>query len=380
MRPISVNAHIRYMKAYEGGFLPWIKQLNPAVLVTMVDDNPPGKEDQTPYIQQLAAQIPHTRVVARVKHDLDGGFHTKPQTDPRRWVADPDDFLNKWGHLGKRNMSLYALNEPDDGIDDDGKVDPEKVKRLNEWCVAVMEKAAARDISVTIANFGTGIPAEVTRQWHFAFDPILCCLSKYRDLHLLGLHEYLPDEVFRVGRFRFMLSRCKELGIPPPRVIITEHGVDTDGGPRNGYRSRGWSGAQYGDILLDVYQRIYRPFVESGVIAGLCVFSYGNSGGWESFDVESDKDFKDKLLAAPEIVVKADPPSPQPPSTPPDPDPVPPVVTQPAWMAGLSKHERARIALGRLMLEFGDELRLLVVDDEAYELIGKLAGMLDNGI
>lgn len=55
----------------------------------------------------------------------------------------------------------------------------------------------------------------------------------------------------------------------------------------------------------------------------------------------------------------------------------PPVTTNPAWMAGLDKGARARIALGRLMQEYGDELRGFIVDDEAYELIGKMAGMLD---
>ena len=292
MNPFGFNVHLRYMKDY-GKFMQRMTALQPAVLTVMVDDQEPGKEDQTVYIKALADALPKTLIVARVKHRMDGGYHTKPRTVPDYWVASPTNFLNKWGHLGRDNMTLYALNEPS------GKVnDAETIDRLVRWCVEVMGEAAKRGISLTLPNFGTGLPdLGLTGQWDYTFDPILKSLSQYRQLHYIGLHEYLPGEPYRVGRLMFMMGRCQTLNIEPPKIIITEFGVDDDGSgdKRNGYKSRGWSGDFYMRTLADTYKRTYSSFVGSGKIVGTCLFSYGNSGGWDSFDVENDQSFFDTL-------------------------------------------------------------------------------------
>lgn len=294
MNPFGFNVHLRYMKDY-GKFLRRMNDLNPAVLTVMVDDNPGGKEDQTVYIKALAASLPKTLIVARVKHKMDGGYHTKPVGDPRYWVASPTDFLNKWGDLGRGNMTLYSLNEPN------GKVpDVEHKDRLVRWCCETMDEAAKRGISLTLPNFGTGLPdLGLTSEWDATFDPILIALSKYRDQHYIGLHEYLPGEPYRVGRLLFMLARCQTLNIPPPKIIITELGVDNDvsADTRNGYKSRNWSGDYYMRALAATYKHTYSSLVGSGKLIGTCAFCYGNSGGWESFDVEDDQVFFDTLQA-----------------------------------------------------------------------------------
>jgi hypothetical protein len=123
---------------------------------------------------------------------------------------------------------------------------------------------------------------------------VLAALSKGRDLHTLGLHEYLP-EPGRIGRFKAMIERCTMLGIQPPRMVVTEFGWDSDGGSQNGYKSRGIDGADYAMKLIDLVETVYRPYVDDGTLLGLNVFSYGNSGSWANYDVENDVGFWDTI-------------------------------------------------------------------------------------
>ncbi len=297
---IGWNVHLRYL-GNPGKWIDRVRQFNPSTLVVMVDDpKRPEQEDQTKYIVEVAQELPETLIVARVKHDHDGGFHSKPQGHPAHYIASPDDFLNKWGHLGRGNMTLYALNEPNDGIDDNGLIDLEAVDRLNTWYVEVLDKAAERAVSVTGPNFGKGIPFTKNGEWHPAFDPILYSLSKHRGLHLAGLHEYGPeDEPFHLGRYKAMLRRCKTLKIPAPRIIFTEWGVDkADTGDQtiNGYKSRKWSGTYYVNWLTEKQGRIYKADIEAGIIVGFDVFSMGaSSPDWGPFNVEEDEGFWGEL-------------------------------------------------------------------------------------
>lgn len=297
------NIHLRYLKN-PGKLIERWKPYNPSTLTVMVDDNEPGKEDQTKYIVELAAALPDTLIVSRVKHRMDGGYHTKPVNNPAYWVASPDDFLNKWQHLGVGNMTLYALNEPDDGIDDKGVVDREVIYRLNSWFVETAEKAAQRGVSISGPNFGKGIPAlGPDGEWNPEFDPILIVLSKHRGLHFLTLHEYGPeDDPYHMGRYKAALRRCVTLGLPPPRFIFTEIGADkadTGDSIPNGYKSRGWSGTYFVNWLIDKLKRIYKPDIEAGIIVGLDVFSDGaSSPEWEPFNFEEDEGFWGELTRA----------------------------------------------------------------------------------
>lgn len=304
MQVLGANIHLRYLKS-PGTLIARLRPYQSSTHVVMVDDpDAPGKEDQTKYIIETARQLPETRIVARVKHRMDGGFHTKPQTSPVDWVASPDDFLNKWQHLGVDNMTLYALNEPDDGIDGQGVIDKDQVDRLNNWFVEVAEKAAERGVSITGPNFGKGIPAlAADGAWHSAFDPILHVLSKHRGLHFMGLHEYGPEEdPFHLGRYKAMLRRCDQLGLAYPRIIFTEFGVDkADSGDQtiNGYKSRGWSGTYYVNWKIDKLKRIYAPQIAAGIIVGVDVFSMGaSSPEWNPFNVEEDGGYWAELTRA----------------------------------------------------------------------------------
>lgn len=361
VQPFGFNIHLRYVKDI-GKLHERMRTFKPSVCVVMVDDNPPPKEDQTVYIQEFAARYPQTLIVARVKHDHDAGYHLPPSHNPdnREYVASPTDFLNKWGHLGRNNMTLYALNEPHASE----KTTDADVQKLIKWCTDVVEQAVQRGVSVTIGNFGMGQPAlnAALNEWDSRFDPLLILLSKYRDSVFLGAHEYGPEEPFQWGRLLFMMARCRKLGIQPPRMVITEFGVDATTDKRNGYKAREWSGDFYMRQMVDVYKHVYMPLVDQGVVKGTCLFSYGNSGGWQSFDVEDDKAFFDTL----ETVIGSGslkPTRPIPPITTPDTPPPPPT---PAPIPTPPDTTRA------------DLLRMIELNDQIDAAYAELATLMDK--
>lgn len=320
-QPNGFNIHLRYVKDI-GKLYRRMDSLQPAVQTVMID-----KDEHIPFVLDLAARYPQTLIVGRVRDVNDGGFHTEPVNDPqqRKYIASPNDFLNRWGALGQgKNLSLYTLNEPmckEDMTDDE-------IKRLTDWYVETVNLAKGRGISLTGPNFGYGQPGlnrPVNDQWDARLDPLLYNLSANRDTMFLALHEYGPGEPHHLGRLLFMLARCHELKILAPKIVIPEFGLDSTTSPQNGYKARGLSGDAYVKQMSPVIKRIYMPLVEQGILLGWCFFSYGNSGGWDAFDVEDDEPFFDTLSYA-IASGSMKPTKPIPPYFPP---PEPPVVIEP---------------------------------------------------
>lgn len=296
LNPLSLNVAMNYVDV--GRAIAEIKPLNPSALVLCTD-----RQDDSARFDLFAREFPDTMIVCRVvpanRNDLDASFHLPGPDGGFR--MSPVSFLNTYGGLGSEGKLLYTMNEPDGYAN---------VERLVPWLVAVVEEATRRNIRLCLANLATGHPRDVNaRQWDRAWDPLLnvLALPQHRALHVLGLHEYHPGWEFRVGRFKWMLESCRRLFIMPPRVLITEFGIDADhgGSTHNGWRSRGMSEQQYFDLCLDSYNRMYRPFVRGGVIAGLNIFLYGNSGGWEAFDVQNASTFMRLLATVPAEDVQA---------------------------------------------------------------------------
>lgn len=340
---IGFNIPLRYVKDI-GKLYRRMDALQPAVQTVMID-----KDEHIPYVLDFAARYPQTLIVARVRDGNDGGFHMEPVNDSqkRRWIAAPEDFLNRWGVLGRgSNLSLYALNEPKLSENTPDWV----VDRFNEWVCMTGELAVRRNIALTLPNIGMGQPGITTTvpvEWEGRFDPLLRLVSKHRDQLTLGLHEYVPEEPHHWGRIMYMLQRCLTLGIPSPNVVLTEFGVDATHGPRNGYKARGWSGDHYMRQCASVIKRIYSPLIARGILKGICFFIYGSpSPEWEPFDVENDEPFFDTLTYAiasgsmnvtkpiPVITPPVEPPVIEPPVKLPPPPPEkptePPPTTPPA--------------------------------------------------
>lgn len=287
--PLGLNVARAYLKNY-GQFLVNVRSAPkpPAVITACIDSN-----NDIPLLKQMARDLPHTKIVGRVVvKDTDGKFHLKPEAvgDNREWIASTEDFLNTWRALGRDGMSLYCLNEPGTYYDASKPDEVERINRLVKWTCNVLTDAATENTSLTVLNMGTGHPPLDNDQWDMRLDPILRRLSLYRDIHFLGLHEYLPEQD-RIGRFLAMIRRCQTLGIEPPRVIFTEGGYDSDKGDRNGYKDRKVPGEIYFDVLTGLIERVYRPYIDAGIILGYDVFACGDSGGWKQYDVEDDRGF-----------------------------------------------------------------------------------------
>lgn len=150
---------------------------------------------------------------------------------------------------------------------------------------------------------------------------------------------------FHCGRFEFMLATCKELGIQPPRCLLTEHGADdmsdikswSETLPKTApYTSiRGWRtlwnawrsfennpaldvDRYYADSLIYLDKTIY----QDSVVEGQLIFSWGAKEQWAQFDI-SGTDVPHHLLE----YARAQTPTPPPPVEPPQPPVEPPPAT-----------------------------------------------------
>lgn len=285
--PLGFNVALVKLHDYPR-FLDRMRKLQPSAITACIDsDNDIDK------VLKLRGDLPDVKIVGRVVHPVDGAFHLKPKAigDNRQYVASPADVLNRWGALGKNGGILYLANEPGTDNKDD-------VARLVMWMVECIQLATGSGISLCIGNFSTGTPGMNDGEWDSRFDPVLKALSG-SDMHYLGVHEYRPNPG-RILRFVGAIERAKTLGIKPPRFLITEAGWDRDVNstePSNlrGYKSRAISGDAFAQQYINLCERDYRPYIDAGILLAVCIFCYGNTGGWEDFDVEEDTGFWDRL-------------------------------------------------------------------------------------
>lgn len=301
----------------KAALLEWCARARPAAVVVMQD----------PILaQDILARTPNTLVVYRHWPD-ERDF----QVAPREWVQ-----LMLGRTRGNKRLVYYALNEP--------PLTPAIVR----WCVEVVEEATRAGIRVCVLNLPTGNPEPA--QWEIA-RPLLERLAG--SAHFLGLHEYAggvitsglvgghptliqpsqwPQSVKNVtcwhcGRFRFLLEYCARARITPPSILITEHGFDHTDDIKTWLQSlrktppfadiRGWRSLREQWALWfpawAAEQAFYEQLIwadrvvyQNTPVVGQCIFCYGNTGGWESFDVEGARGALDALASAPD----APPPAP----------------------------------------------------------------------
>lgn len=197
-------------------------------------------------------------------------------------------------------------------------------------------------------------------------------------------NEYSAQPGFRGGsgghleRYKLMWAAA---GRPLP-TVIGEAGVAMNYNPGKGYIDAGMTDEAFAQQMIDEEVWYQNGAIDRHLFK---VGAFSHSG----YQIRSGvMDYLEKYYAShqpPIVVIPPEQPDPEeeetpvpPVNNPPAPtEETPPVKTDPAWMATLSKAKRARIAIGRVMLEYGDELRGMIVDDEAYELIGEMAELLD---
>lgn len=354
--------------------LTHLTMLHPVALLVL-DGKGLGRE-----IKQV---LPDTQVIIREYGDKgDDTLHLQ---------MSPEQFLKARAHLSEGGLyPLYTTNEP--GFD----------ANVINWHVQVMELAAAQRIPLVVGNFAVGLPRP--EEWPLA-RRMLELLDQHRDLFVLGLHEYgggvmtsglvggapngmaadgtgphHPDYIlpenwpakaagltqFHCGRFNFMRLYCESVGIRPPRVILTEHGMDDLGDikfwtsrlkVRPPYLNiRGWKTLT--DQWLDWYhdargwspERAYfeqlrwadRAIYQGSIVEAQCVFSWGHSSGrWEQFDVADAIETQSLLEVYAALAVPA--PQPEPPPVVVTPAPVPEPQPEPEQPAPVDPEPHERV-------------------------------------
>lgn len=306
---VSYNIHAQVVKNHDR-LMSHLQVLNP-VAVLVLDGKGLGRE-----IKQM---LPNTQVIIRE--------YGSKGDDTIHLQMSPEQFLKERAHLAEgQQYLLYTSNEP--GFD----------KNIIDWHVQLMELAAKQGVPLVIGNFAVGIPRP--EEWSQA-RRMLELLDQHRDLFVLGLHEYgcgvmtsglvggAPNDPahpnyiltqnwpakatgltqFHCGRFNFLIQYCQSVGIKPPRIMLTEHGMDDLSDikswsstlkVRSGYLNvRGWKSLT--DQWIEWYggqgwspERAYfeqlkwadQAVYQGSIVEAQCIFSWGHSSDmWEQFDI-----------------------------------------------------------------------------------------------
>lgn len=349
---ISYNIHATTPGFDKSKLLAHLQKLQPAWILVM---------DGLQLAKDIKAALPSSNVISRIYPDEET-YKTVP---PQDWVN------RKVAETGGADIWCYTINEA--GFSD----------QLLNWFTTVIEYAATKRLKVVVGNFSVGTP-EANDWGKPAATALLQTLAKHRDNAALALHEYAcgvitsgliggwPDSAgvqpgksggrnlaetwpkepeidtltrFHMGRFKFLLDSCKNAGIAPPRLIMTEWGFDdvsdikawADRQPQTPpYTTlRGWK--SHTNVWNKFYPQWTRQqalfeqlrwadeklYARAGV-EGMMLFCWGHSSdSWLQFDLSDATEFQGYL----ETYAKEGatlPPVTQPPPIPPVTPPTPP--------------------------------------------------------
>jgi hypothetical protein len=259
--------------------LEFLRDLDPTTVVAGVD-----QDDHFNRILEVKALLKNAVIVARFIDKVhDGKMHLKPETTNDHYIVSPRNQLNRIKPYGQNGLIAYFHNEPS------GEVPYEDKKRLVAHTIEAMTLAASPeyDMRLCVLNWGVGHPLiDADGCLDHVFDDLLMHLHAHRDRHYYGMHCYAPADF--IGRLNALKNSCDKLGIPMPKVIITEFGYDAHAGSKeSGFKSRGMPPEEYVKFGVDAINGPYAEWIESGVVIGLATFIYGDFPSWPSFDIET---------------------------------------------------------------------------------------------
>ncbi len=205
-----------------------LKALDPASVLVM---------DGLTLAREIKHDLPECIVIHRNYMGVGGddGVHTR--FSPEVWLSKHHDEI-------EAGLWIYCNNEP------------EWSAAAIDWFTRLIPLAVERRAKLVLGNWSVGNPQP--DDWQRA-RALLELLDLHRETIILGLHEYgcgvmtsglvgghPEDELYHpnfvkpenwpagaqgltlwhCGRFKFLNDKCREMGIKPPRIIITEHGLD----------------------------------------------------------------------------------------------------------------------------------------------------------
>jgi len=320
---ISINVHPVPDK---GKLMTFVRALNPRAVVVL---------NATDTAREIKDALPDCEVIFRFKGGTgegDDGANLLIHT-PAMWLSK---MAAKLG--GDKRIILHTTNEAP------------LTKQVIDWHVELLKLANMQGWRLCVLNLATGNPEPEKRddkgniiqesQWQIAHS-LLELLSQHRQ-HILGLHEYaggiitsgliggnpkfiapgewpaiVPFTRWHMGRNRFLVAYCERHEIEPPRIILTEHGFDdtydikpwldtlvkTPPFPNiRGWRSlvnqwKSWwpmwdAERAYFEQLKWANEALYK----GTPVEAQCIFTFGNSGGWEGFDIYNAPELQGLLI------------------------------------------------------------------------------------
>ena len=309
-----------------------------------------------------------------------GSLNILRHYEERQEFGNPHEerFFGKLESLMQRYPQFDAI----EGYNEEFQRLPD-IRRRSEFDIALMELCERYGKKAVIGSFSVGQP-----QWPETghADDWAAYLPALRHAgekgHYVGLHEYgAPALQWGVGanqagnlvdgrwenidpatrpgvkgwfilRYRRVVEHWKALGLDPlPKIVITESGIDDiqprpNVGTRRGYKTYRdtiwWDPPVLGDYATQLAWMCDR-WAEDDIIVGGVGFGFADiSGDWDDFDLSTDRDTFNKVIASMQQLVEPDPVDP-PPDPGPDPDPDPPPLPPPIDLPELARHYRPHV-------------------------------------
>ena len=354
---LSINIHGQAISSgQESHLMEWLQELDPTSVLVM---------DNEALARRILRTFPQCIVIHRNYGVTKGDDDVYRRVSPQQWM----DLRAKEADTG---LYLYTTNEP--GFDRD----------VITWHVALMEEAVKRNVRLVVGNWSVGTPQ--AEAWGIA-RRLLDAINAHPDQFILGLHEYgagvmtsglyggYPDNAgvqpgtpggynlvppenwpkdaskitrFHCGRFKFLLQYCEQAGIRPPRIIVTEHGMDDmsdiggwlsklkvkQGYPNiRGYKTLEPQWADWYGRLGWSMERAYfeqlkwadKVIYQGSPVIGQLIYCYGHvDAKWEQFDIQYAAELQALLADYADTMKPAPAPIPTPQPAPiPTPVPVP---------------------------------------------------------
>lgn len=263
-----------------------------AALLKYVDRAKPGMMvvmDDTALAQDIRARNPRGLTVHRSYAPHDDRWHE---------VVTPKEFLDAHKPTAANGVVCAVYNEPSGA----------GLFAASTW-IEQLILSCPPDMTLATPNMAVGNPSE-DEILAGKYDRILRAICGSR--HYLALHEYfntdpLAETPYYCGRFTFWLRRARQLGLPAPKIIITEHGRDVGGGDKDGWRDTGWSEDAYFARLVQS-RELYKPHA---IPVAVYCYGAGFSQRWQSFNVEGATTLLDKMASYEETVMPDTPTPPE---------------------------------------------------------------------
>lgn len=292
---IGLNVHgLNYHN--HNGLLRYVTNERPQSMLVM--NNPQLAEEIS------GMGVPHTIYRHRFQRDED--IHVLARTGYEWWNTTKQEIKTR---LGGRNLDRRVIVNVGNELHGD-------YNRINKILTEAVDAMAQDGYSGVYGNFAVGLPEPST--WYNELAPLVDQLSgAYRDMHFLGLHEYMMQHPF-LGiagyswngltvvdntpttpmhkRIKYIMGRYEHATRATAfgrsmRILVTEFGADYVPALARQFNfpdsMRGWKSQFVSQQhMMTMYKLAITNLYTNPNICGIMIFSFGNSGGWDLYNIE----------------------------------------------------------------------------------------------